>query len=284
MTSEQRPADEMSNLVTHGLGLLLSLAATFLLMPIVMVGHELRTTLACGVYCLTLVLAYGALTLSQTFHDLELRRMFRTLDQACIFLLIAGSMTPLAAGLPPSGVVVVIPAGDVGDGCRRSRVRLAPARSDGSGEDHVRCAGLAAGRSGPGTISSRPLGLLPWIVAAGAFYSIGTIFLALDRKLRYFHALWHMFVVVGSICHYVGVLVYIAMREERRRPLLRQSDVPCGLPSAIRLGTVCERPPPSRDPAGAAHCRPRAGSPVSRSRAEVAAWTGVAAWTCATRR
>ena len=41
---------------------------------------------------------------------------------------------------------------------------------------------------------------------------IGTIFLTLDRKVRYFHALWHMFVVAGSICHYVGVLVYVALR------------------------------------------------------------------------
>jgi len=96
MTGEQRPADEMSNLLTHVLGFLLSLAATFLLMPIVMARQELRTTLACGVYCLTLVLLYGASTLSHAFRDRGLRRMFRTLDQACIYLLIAGSMTPFA--------------------------------------------------------------------------------------------------------------------------------------------------------------------------------------------
>jgi len=96
LTSEQRPADEMANLLTHVLGFLLSLAATFLLMPIVMARQELRTTLACGVYCLTLVLLYGASTLSHAFRDLGLRRMFRTLDQACIYLLIAGSMTPFA--------------------------------------------------------------------------------------------------------------------------------------------------------------------------------------------
>ena len=54
--------------------------------------------------------------------------------------------------------------------------------------------------------------LLLWIVAAGAFYSTGTIFLALDRRVPYFHAVWHMFVVAGSICHYVGVLVYVALR------------------------------------------------------------------------
>jgi hypothetical protein len=100
MTSEQRPADEIFNLLTHVLGFLLSLVATFLLMAIVMARGELRTILACGVYCLTLVLLYGASALSHAFHDLGLRRMFRTMDQACIYLLIAGSMTPSGAAWP----------------------------------------------------------------------------------------------------------------------------------------------------------------------------------------
>ena len=81
LTSEQRPADEMANLLTHVLGFLLSLAATVPLMRIVMARQEVRTTLACGVYCLTLVLLYGASTVFHAFRDRGLRRMFRTLDQ-----------------------------------------------------------------------------------------------------------------------------------------------------------------------------------------------------------
>ena len=57
-------------------------------------------------------------------------------------------------GFPPSGAVVAFPAGDVGARCRGSPVCPAPGRSVGSGEDHVRCAGLVAGLSVPGTISS----------------------------------------------------------------------------------------------------------------------------------
>lgn len=56
-----------------------------------------------------------------------------------------------------------------------------------------------------------PLGMLLWIIAGGAFYSIGAIFLALDRKVRYFHALWHTFVVTRSICHFIGVVVFVAL-------------------------------------------------------------------------
>ena len=212
MTSEQRPADEMSNLLTHVLGFLLSLAATFLLMPIVMARQELRTTLACGVYCLTLVLLYGALTLSHAFRDRGLRRMFRTLDQACIYLLIAGSMTPFAVVFLRQGRWWLFLPAMWALAARGSPVR--PARRDLSGPVKITYGALGwlPVVAFPELSRHAPFGLLLWIVAAGAFYSTGTIFLALDRRVRYFHALWHMFVVAGSICHYVGVLVYVALR------------------------------------------------------------------------
>jgi hemolysin III len=212
MTGEQRPADEMANLLTHVLGFLLSLPATFLLMPIVMAGQELRTTLACGVYCLTLVLLYGASALSHAFRDPGLRRRFRTLDQACIYLLIAGSMTPLAVvflrqgwwwlflpamwALAVAGVLFVLRRRDLSGPVKLTYGAL----------------GWLPVVTFPELSRHAPSGLLLWIVAAGAFYSTGTIFLALDRRVLYFHALWHMFVVAGSICHYVGVLVYVALR------------------------------------------------------------------------
>ena len=44
----------------------------------------------------------------------------------------------------------------------------------------------------------------------GFFYSAGTIFLRHDGRIRYLHALWHAFVIAGSICHYIAVLVYVA--------------------------------------------------------------------------
>jgi hypothetical protein len=95
MTSEHRPVDETANQLTHGLGLVLSVVATVVMMWVV-AGESARTIAACGVYCLTLILLYGASTLSHSFHNLDRRRLFRTLDQACIYLLIAGSFTPLA--------------------------------------------------------------------------------------------------------------------------------------------------------------------------------------------
>ena len=210
MTSAQRPVDESANLITSGLGFLLSLVAAVYLMRLVVPGHQPRTIVACGVYCSTLVVLYAASTLSHTFHDLELRRLFRTLDQACIFLLIAGSFTPYAViflnhgwwrmllwtmwGLAFSGVVFVL----------RRRDLSGPAKFSYGVMGWLPVMALWE------LYHRAPFDMLLWLVAGGAFYSIGGIFLALDRRVRYFHAVWHVLVVAGSICHYVGVIVYVA--------------------------------------------------------------------------
>src|SRR5262249_54018320 len=91
---EHRPVDEHANLATHAFGLFLSLPATAVLLT---TAIELRRPIevaACASYCASLVGVYAASTLSHLFHDLGWRRRFRTVDQAFIYLLIAGSFAP----------------------------------------------------------------------------------------------------------------------------------------------------------------------------------------------
>ena len=208
MSSEQRPVDEAANLLTHGLGLILSVAATVVMMWTV-AGESTSTVVACGVYCLTLILLYGASTLSHTFHKLEWRRLFRTIDQACIYLLIAGSFTPFAViflghdwwwsvlvsmwVLAFAGVFLVL------------RLR----NLSGAAKFTYGLLGWLPAVSLWELYQQAPPQMLIWLLAGGFFYSSGTIFLRLDQKVRYLHALWHVFVIAGSICHYIAVLVYV---------------------------------------------------------------------------
>lgn len=210
MCSEERPIDEAANLITHGFGFLLSVLASVYLMAVVVSTDQLKTFVACGVYCATLISLYGASTLSHAFHDLELRRMFRTLDQACIFLLIAGSFTPFAVIflnrgywwlllllmwlLALAGVAFVLQ--------RRNLARLAKVPYGLMGWLPAIALGELYHRA--------PHDMLSWIVAGGACYSAGILFLALDRRVRYFHAVWHTLVIAGSVCHYLGVIVFVA--------------------------------------------------------------------------
>ena len=95
--AEHRPVDELANFITHGAGFLLSLLASAVLMVLALQSPRTNLVFPCAVYSISLMALYAASTLSHTFHDLAWRRFFRTLDQACIYLLIAGSFTPFAA-------------------------------------------------------------------------------------------------------------------------------------------------------------------------------------------
>lgn len=212
MSSLERPADEHFNFLTHGFGLVLSLAGAVFLMRLAMAGGSPRNFLACGVYSLTLVTMYAASTLSHAFHDLDKRRFFRTLDQASIFFMIAGSFTPFAVGFLSHGrwwlllaaMWVLAFAGAV----------FALVRRELSRTDKVTYC-ILGGLSFLSFFELyrvAPLNMVLLIIAGELFYLAGSFFLALGKHTRHFHALWHLFVLAGSACHYAGIAAYVALR------------------------------------------------------------------------
>jgi hemolysin III len=209
MTSAVRPSDENANFITHGAGLLLSVAATVYLMQCVS-DRSLLTIAACGLFSLTLLLTYGSSTLSHAFHDLSWRQRFRTLDQASIFLLIAGTYTPFAVIFLNRGgwlwllAVMWLAAG-------AGVLRVLQVR-DLSGTDK-----LAYGLFGclPVVAFGELARLAPpsvrvWIVVGGVCYGIGAVFLSLSNKVRYAHAVWHLLVVAGTACHFVALMIALS--------------------------------------------------------------------------
>jgi len=212
MSSLERPPDEALNFLTHGFGLVLSLAGAVFLMRLAMTGSNPYNYLACGVYCLTLVAMYAASTLSHAFHDLSRRSLFRTLDQASIFLMIAGSFTPFAVGFLGHGrwwlllaaMWVLAFAGAV----------FALVRRELSRTDKVTYC-ILGGLSMFSLMELyrvAPLNMFLLIIAGELFYLVGSVFLAKGKHTRHYHALWHLFVLAGSACHYAGIAAYVALR------------------------------------------------------------------------
>jgi len=199
--------DEYANLVTAGLGLLLSVLASYVLMSLVISQRQAGMVAACATYCCSLVGLHAASTLSHMFHDLAWRRFFRTLDQACIYLLITGSFTPYALVflrngwgiillasmwiLAILGVTLVIHKRNLSPGAKATYLVL----------------GWLPIVAAKEMLLAAPTEVLVWIVAGGLFYSAGTVFLRFDQRVRYLHALWHIFVIAGSTCHYCGILL-----------------------------------------------------------------------------
>jgi hemolysin III len=85
---------ELLNFLTHALGFFLSLAAANLLIPVAWHCGDAWIATGCAIYAVTLVAVYAASTLSHSFQRPRLRHFFRTVDQVCIFFLIAGSYMP----------------------------------------------------------------------------------------------------------------------------------------------------------------------------------------------
>lgn len=170
---------------------------------------NLSHIVGCTVFGVSLVTLYGASTLYHVARQPRLKKFLQIVDHIAIFLLIAGTYTPftlvnlhgfwswtlfgLVWSLATLGIVAKIRWGD-----RWRWLSLAAYLGMGW------CCLIAA----KPLIESVPRGALLWLFAGGVTYTVGVIFYALDHK-RYFHAIWHLFVMAGSICHFVAVLFYV---------------------------------------------------------------------------
>ena len=143
------------------------------------------------------------------FKQPRLRRIFRMLDQGCIYLLIAGTFTPLALKYLSGGwwwllLATMWTIAIVGF-C--SKVLLAASRRSRL-DRRVRRDGVAAGPRGQTDDRRRASTCLWMMLAGGLCYTVGTIFLTFDRKALYLHAIWHICVIAGMRVHYFAILQY----------------------------------------------------------------------------
>ena len=202
-------AEEIANSLTHGLGLLLGIAAL-----VVMVVHAARSgtaihVVSASIYGATLVLLYAASTLYHALPRGRAKRVFGILDHAAIFLLIAGTYTPFTLitldgswGWSMFGVVWGIAIlGVVLEAVSRGRARKIQLVL-------YLLLGWAAMIAIRPLLASLPPGGFALLLAGGLFYSLGVIFYV-RRTMRWHHAIWHVFVIAGSICHYFGVMFFV---------------------------------------------------------------------------
>jgi hemolysin III len=200
-------AEETANLLTHGLALLLSIYGTVLLWQVAGARGDFWQKVGCGVYGATLVSLYAASTLSHSFYRPWVRHFFRMLDQVCIFLLIAGTYTPFALAYFRGGWWLLLLGAIwlcalVGIFFKVFFSRLENVATGA----YILMAWLPALAARP-IIEHVPSPVLLWIVAGGVMYTLGTLFLYMDQRNPYFHAVWHLFVMGGSACHYGAVLL-----------------------------------------------------------------------------
>jgi hemolysin III len=208
--AERLRDEEVLNSLTHAVGFVLSIVgAAWLMREVVRHGDRWQAA-ACAIYGGALIAVYAMSTLSHLFLDRPLlRRLFRMLDQAFIFLLIAGTFTPIAATYLRTGwwpallaaMWVLALAGFFSKTVLGHQVDAATSAAQ------VALGWLPVLSAQP-MLEHSPRALLLWMLAGGLCYTAGTFFLSRDLRYARFHAIWHLFVIAGSTCHFVAILWY----------------------------------------------------------------------------
>jgi hemolysin III len=201
---------EKLNSISHLVGTVFSLVALGALLALSIPTGDTRTIVGFSVFGLTLVLLYAMSTLYHSFQAPRPKRVFKILDHISIYLLIAGTYTPfmLVAVNSRSGTLILALVWSLALIGTLSEVFL-------SGRAVKVCQLLIY--LGMGWACTLDLASLraaltqtgfAWVAAGGIVYTIGVVFYILDKLkwLTHAHGIWHFFVLLGSVCHFIAVL------------------------------------------------------------------------------
>lgn len=209
MHGQENLGETIANSVTHGVGVALSIAGTALILTIATLRGGARDIVSASIYGATLVLLYVASTLYHALPGPRVRHVFRILDHSSIYLLIAGTYTPFTLvslrggfGWSLFGIIWGLAIGGVV--FKSLWVDRLPGLST---TIYVLMGWLALVGIQPLYHSVSGPGFL-WLVAGGVCYTGGVAFFCANR-MRYAHAVWHVFVLAGSACHYCAVYFYV---------------------------------------------------------------------------
>ena len=210
----QSPAEEFANSLTHGLGLLASIAALPVLVATASRGDAWLVA-AASVYGASLVVLYTTSVLYHALTVVRAKAVVRRCDHAAIYLLIAGTYSPFLLG-PLRGpwgwslLGVVWACAVIGVACKAIfGIRLQHL----STTLYVVMGWLMLIAIVPLRRTVAPAGVA-WLVAGGLLYTGGVVFYVLDRRFRFAHAVWHVFVLAGSGAHFWAVLRYALPRAD----------------------------------------------------------------------
>ncbi|SES72087.1 hemolysin III [Nitrosospira multiformis] len=209
LSREQSQGEEIANSISHGIGLAAALIGTpFLITQAARHGND-GFVVGVTLFSATTIFLYLASTVYHALPTSNAKQVFRVLEHSAIFLLIAGTYTPFTLGVLHgawgwillSTIWVLAAAGVV------LKVFYGASPPILSTCLYLLMGWLVVIAADP-LIAKMPTPGLLWLVAGGLSYTLGVVFFAIDSRLRYAHLIWHLFVLVGTTCHYFAVFWY----------------------------------------------------------------------------
>lgn len=201
--------EEIANALTHGLGAVVALGAGAVLITLTALWGDGWQLAGAIVFCVALVLLYVASTLYHAISHTGAKARLKVFDHCAIYLLIAGTYTPFtlislrgSMGWALFAAIWTLAfAGILFKLFFTGRFKLVSTLM------YIAMGWLSVLAIGPMLRQLDPW-TLGWLFAGGISYTAGTLFY-LNQRIRYSHAIWHAFVIAGSVCHFVAVSLQV---------------------------------------------------------------------------
>ena len=202
--------EEIFNSVSHGVGALLAIIGGSVVVTLAAVWGGALEVAACSIYAVSLFLLYTMSTLYHAFPFPRVKYLFRIFDHSSVFLLIAGTYTPFMLitlrGNTKGLVIFIVNWAAAAIGIALNAISLKKFAKPSlvlylvMGWSVVFAIGdVVANMQAAGVVL---------LFLGGVFYTIGVVFYVL-KKVRYMHAIWHLFVLAGSVMHYLCIVLYV---------------------------------------------------------------------------
>ena len=213
MVKKYTKTEEILNGVTHGIGVVFGIVALTILLVLSIQEMNIPAIVSFSIYGACIILMFLSSTLYHSFTKEKIKKVLRVFDHSSIFLFIAGTYTPIVLltlngsmkYLVLIGVWLIALSGVIFKIFTYGKF------------DKYKALSLAL-YIGMGWIAIIPIKAIInatsmhfffWILAGGILYSLGTIFYGV-KKIPYNHAIWHVFVLVASVMHFLGIVFYLA--------------------------------------------------------------------------
>jgi len=202
---------EKFNSISHFIGVLLACAGVSLLLVIAIDKSDVLKIIGFSIYGAMMVGLYMVSTIYHSLPQGKFKDFFRQMDYISIYLMIAGSYTPITLiilngfwGWILFGVIWslafigIIQEILLGKKTRKYSIFI-----------YILMGWLALIAIKP-LLASLSLGGILWLISGGFFYTFGVGFFLLDEKYKHFHGFWHLCVLAGSFCHFICLYIYVA--------------------------------------------------------------------------
>lgn len=207
--SEYSPTEERFNIISHAIGFVLSIIALILLILKASAFGNVWSTISVSIFGVSLIALYAASTLYHSATQKELRYRLKIFDHSAIYVLIAGTYTPFTLitlngttgwlvfgvswGMALIGIIL--------------KLFFTGKYNFISTLMYILMGWMIVFAIKP-LIDSLPFDGILWLLAGGISYTIGAILYSIER-IKFNHAIFHIFVLIGSFCHFYSVYYYV---------------------------------------------------------------------------